>query len=248
VRARLTWTMVLSAVVAVLVASTSAVASPVDLLPPTVETTLSGGPSPATLPTRERVPVSLRLAETVRTPDGSHPPALQDLRMDLDRHLGLSVKGVPRCPRYPGGRQSREKPYERCEDAKVGSGTVELEVAFPEQMPVEISGELSVYNGGFREGRTMFWLFVYLPAPVTGGILMPLEIRRGGHGPYGWVGELEIPKIGNGAGSITYLGARFSKGVFSANCAGGRLLTGARSRFADGSAVSSTLIRDCRPS
>jgi hypothetical protein len=246
VRARLTSTVVLGAVTAMLVASASAAASPVDLPPPTVETILGGGLTPTKLPVRERIPVSLRLAETVRTPDGSHPPALQGLRVDLDRQLGLSVKGLPSCPRYLGGRQSREKPFERCEDAKVGSGTVELEVAFPEQTPVDISGELSVYNGGFRDGRTMFWLFVYFPAPVTGGILMPLDIRRDGHGRYGWLGQLEIPKIANGAGSITYLGVRFRRRIFSASCAGGRLLTGARSRFADGSVVSSTLTRTCK--
>jgi hypothetical protein len=202
--------------------------------------------TPRRLPAHQLAPVSLHLAETIANADGSHPPPLQDLRLDLDRHLGLSVKGLPSCPRSSGGRQSRQNPFESCEEAKMGSGIVELEVAFPEQAPVRISGQLNLYNGGFREGRIVFWMFVYFPAPVTGGILMPLELRQGDHGRYGWVGEIDIPKIANGAGSITYLGARFRKGIFGASCAGGQLQTGARNRFADGSVVSSTLIRTCR--
>lgn len=241
---KMTW---LGLAFAVGISTASATASGDISLPLPTEAVFRATFTPTRLPARETKPISLALAETIENQDGSHPPALQELQLDLDRHLGLSVKGLPTCPRVPGGRQSREKPYERCEDAKVGSGVVEVEIAFPEQTPVRIRGKLSVYNGGFSKGRTMFWLFVYLPAPVTGGILMPLEIRRGGHGRYGWTGKLEIPKIANGAGSITYLGARLRKGIFSASCPNGRLLARASNRFADGVVGGSTLIHACKP-
>lgn len=235
---------VLGAALIVLLASTAA-ASDSNLLPPPTEAVFRLGLTPGNLPARKAAPVSLVLAEKIANRDGSHPPALQELRVGLDRHLGLSVKGLPSCPQPLGGRQSRRNPFEECEEAKVGSGIVKLDVAFPEEAPMQVSGRLSVYNGGVREGRTMFWLFVYLPAPVTGGVLMPLEIRRGGHGRYGWIGELEIPKIANGAGSVTYLGARFRNGVFSARCPEGMLQTPVGNRFADGTLLQSTVGRAC---
>jgi hypothetical protein len=201
--------------------------------------------SPTRLPDNEARPVSLALVETIRDRDGSYPPALRELQLGLDRHLGLSVAGVPSCPRPLGGRQSRQNPFEKCEEAKVGSGVVELEVGFPEQIPMSMSGQLHIYNGGFREGRTMFWLFVYFPAPITGGILMPLEVRRADDGRYGWIGELEIPRIADGHASITHLGARFRKGIFSASCPRGSLQTRADARFAEGSRVQGASIHTC---
>lgn len=239
---RTTWLLglVLSLWISIVSGSASA-----DVYLPETEMVFHAAFTPTRLPADEAKPVSLALAETVRNRRGSHPPALRGLRVDLDRHLGLSADGVPSCPRPLGGRQSRQDPFENCEEAKVGSGIVEVEVALPEQTPVRVSGQLSVYNGGFREGRTMFWLFVYFPAPITGGILMPLEVRRGGHGRYGWSGELEIPKIANGAGSITHLGVRFRKGIFSASCPRGSLQTHATALFADGSRLQIASTHTC---
>ena len=170
----------------------------------------------------------------------------KSFKLDLDRHLSLSVEGLPRC-RGPLNESGPRTEYPAvCRDAKVGGGTLEVEVAFPEQQPVRISGRITVYNGGFRDGRIRFWLYAYLPAPVTGAILMPLEIRRGGHGIYGWTGELQVPKIANGAGSITSLNARFRKGIFAASCPTGTSQAGGLSHFADGMKVQGSTIQTCR--
>lgn len=243
-RAKLTSTAVLSAVLAALVASAIAVAATVDVMPPTVETILSGGTRPARLPARERAPVSLRLAETVRTPDGSRPPALRSLEVELDRHFALDVDGLPRC--HPGLQEQRMTVAERCKPAEVGAGTLAVEVAFPEQQPRQVEGALQVSNGGTVGGVTTFWLSAYLPAPVTGSIPMRLRLRRHPDGRYGLQGMLEGSRIANGAGSTTYLGARFRKGIFSASCPDGKLQEQTTSVFAAGAVQSSTLIRTCK--
>lgn len=231
---------------AVGISTTSATASGDIALPLPTEALLRTTFTPTRLPSLAAKPISLALAETIREQDGSHPPALQELDLDLDRHFGLSVKGLPRCGPLLQESPTRQDPFSRCEDAKVGTGTIEVEVAFPEEQPVQVSGRVSVYNRGVRNGHTGFLLYVYLPAPVAGGIVATLEVGRREQGRFGWRGRLTIPKIANGAGSITYLGARFRKGIFSASCPDGQLQAHASSRFTDGTEVTATLIHTCK--
>lgn len=220
-------------------------ARPVSVPLPTVRAMFSGRLTPDKLPARGQAPVSLNLAETIETLDGSHPPALQELGIELDRHLGLSVNDVPVCTPH-SSRQQREEVISQCEDAKVGSGTLSVEVAFPEQVPVAISGRISVYNFGVHDGQTIFLLYTYLPAPVTGVISTQLKIHRRVDGIYGWKGTLSMPKIANGAASVTHLSLNFHKGIFSARCPTGKWQVGASARFVDDSVASGALVRPCR--
>lgn len=223
-------------------------AGPISLLPPPVETVFRAKLSPRKLPAHDRAPVSLDLLEGVTVQGGSHPPALQELGIELDRHLSLSVKGLPRCGPPLQELDPRSGTLERCEDALVGGGVVEVDVAFPEQQPVKTSGRIYVYNGGVANGRTRFWLYTFISAPVTGAIFMPLDISRRSDGIYGWKGRLKVPKIANGAGSITYLRIHFSKGIFSATCPTGRWQGRAPARFADGTVASGAFVQHCRTS
>jgi hypothetical protein len=215
-------------------------------LPEPTEVPFDTSFTPSRLPAGKAAPVSLAFRQTIRRPDGSHPPALQELQLDLDRHFGLSVKGVPRCGPPIQESPVREGVLSRCEDAKVGSGTIEVEVAFPEQQPVRISGRVSIYNMGRWDGSTRFLLYALIPAPVTGAITPELGVHRESRGTYGWKGVLTVPKIADGAGSVTYLGVRFRKGIFSASCPEGQLLAHASSRFVDGDVASGTLIHTCK--
>lgn len=190
------------AIVTLAAGGTSAAAPVSTLMPPTT-VVFRSIITPRKLPTRRAAPVSLALSERIGNRDGSHPPALQELKLDLDRHLGLSVKGLPTCPGPLNESGPRTRSPAICADSKIGSGTMEVEVAFPELQPVRIKGLVTVYNGGFNEGRTKFWVYTYLPAPVTGAILVPFEVRRDLQGIYGWEGLVRVPKIANGAGSIT---------------------------------------------
>jgi len=239
--------VLLLVVLAGLAASASAAAT-ISLLPPSVETVFRGTVTPSKLPARGRAPVSLRLAEAIGKQDGSHPPALQELDVELDRHLGLSVEGLPRCGAPLQEHGPRTGTVVKCEDAKVGAGTIEVEVAVSEQQPVRTSGQVYVYNGGVSKGRTRFWLYTFISAPVAGSILMPLDVRRDNNGVYGWKGVLTVPKIANGSGSVTSLSLNFSKGIFSAGCPTGKLQQRADSKFVDGTEAAVAAIQHCRAS
>jgi len=221
-------------------------AGPVSVPLPSVQTVFSARLTPDQLPARGRASVSLELTEAIGTPDGSHPPALHELGLELDRHWGLSVKGVPVCPGPLNESGPRTGISAICEDSKIGSGSIEAEVAFPEQQPVRTGGQVVVYNGGVRGDRTKIWVYAYFSAPATGAILMPLQVRRDSNGIYGWTGTLSVPKIANGGGSITDLSLKFGKGIFSATCPTGKWQGRASAHFVDGSVGGGAFVQRCR--
>ncbi|HEU4599626.1 MAG TPA: hypothetical protein VFS26_07760, partial [Solirubrobacterales bacterium] len=84
------------------------------------------------------MPVSPVFSEQIERSDGMHVSPLQQLTIDLDRHLAIDVRGLPRCGAWPIDNP-REREEDPCAPAKVGSGQIEVEVAFPEQAPIRLS-------------------------------------------------------------------------------------------------------------
>ncbi|HEU5105507.1 MAG TPA: hypothetical protein VFU11_06670 [Solirubrobacterales bacterium] len=201
------------------------------------------GISPSALPKRKPRSVRLALSARVRTDDGSHVPALTEMELKLDRHFFFDLHGVPVC--RGGGRDVRSEVLEGCEDAIVGRGTVEVEVAFPEEPLMAVSGSLRIYNRGHKPGGANLAARAYFPAPVTGAVLVPVEVRKMPGGRYGWRARLAIPKIAGGYGSITAFSARIDKRIVSATCGDGKLQIGSVSTFADGMQHFMTAIHLC---
>jgi hypothetical protein len=211
-----------------------------DPLLPAVRTTLIATPSPIPAPSEERIPVSLRLADSISTEDGSHPPAATEVRFDLDRQLRLDLSGVPRCPWAP----TQSYPafdWNRCDPATIGKGQIKWEVAFPEQEAFRTGAEATVYRGN----RNKLLIRTHVPAPIEGQVVIPVALSPQSEGIYGLRATATIPKIAGGSGSLTYLGLRFRKGLFSAACPKRHLQFGVTDDFADGTRAGSGVIVTC---
>ena len=198
---------------------------------------------PRRLPRSKPQPVRVSVANKYETLDGSHVLALEELELELDRHLVLDVTGVPVC--RAGILNEQRWVPEDCGDAVVGKGTIEAEVAHPESPMFTVSGDLTIYNRGRKPGGADLVAYAYFPAPIAGAIFIPIKVRKNRGGRYGWKARAEIPKLDGGSGSITSYSMRFGKRIFSATCADGKLLAHAVSTFADGSSRSETAIRTC---
>jgi hypothetical protein len=199
---------------------------------------------PKKLSRSKRTPVRISIAGRNWTDDGSHVPAAREIELALDRHFALDVEGVPVCK--GGSRQVRGATLEGCEDALVGRGTIEAEVAYPEEPMTTVTGSLRIYNRGRKPGGADLAGRAYFTAPITGVLLIPIEVRRSADGGrYGWRAHLEIPKMAGGYGSIVGYSARIYKRIFSATCGDGSLQVRAGSTFVDGEFLASTERRPC---
>jgi len=228
--------------VAVVVASAAAPApgAPLDDLLPHVQSIPSVAPAPIPAPSEGRIPVSLRLADTISTDDGSHPPAATEVRFDLDRQLRLDMSGVPRCPWVPIQSYPRFD-WGSCKPAIVAGGRIKWEIALPEQEAFRTGAKAIAYRGN----RNKLLIRTYVPAPINGEVIIPMALSPVSEGSYGLGATATIPTIAGGSGSLTYLGLRFRKGLFSAACPKRRFQFSVTDTFADGTEAGGGLVTTC---
>ncbi|MGN6558275.1 MAG: hypothetical protein ACTHLH_09730, partial [Solirubrobacterales bacterium] len=152
---------------------------------------------------------------------------------------------VPICP--PGNVESPPI-QQRCKDAAIGGGRMILNIHLPEQPPVEARSELTAFNDGLRDGVQTISIVGDLNVPIRAEIIITVSVRRSTASAYKLKLVGSVPKIAGGSGSITYLGLRFRKGVFSARCVKRHLAIGFGAELADGSLVRGGTLRSCTPS
>jgi hypothetical protein len=215
-----------------------------------------GGISPTKLPRHGAAPVTARLIAGVESRDGTHPPALQSVRIDVDKTLAVDAVGLPTCRRSQLEATSSTGARRTCGKAIVGSGEAEVEVAFPEQAPFRSAGPLLLFNGGVSGGTTTVLLHAYVDVPAPTAIVVKATISRIHEGPYGMRIQARVPKIAGGAGSVTHfmlkVGRRYTykgrkKSFLSAGCPTGSWRVKGHAEFSDGTALGLTHLFSCTP-
>ena len=219
-----------------------------------LEFTFNGGFSPSALPKKTLAPIALTAEGKVKTVDGTHPPALKEVLIETDKNGAVSVKGFPTCT--SGKLQSQDTKHAEaiCKSAIVGSGTTNVEIAFPESKPIPVSSKLIVFNGGEKGGVVTLYIHAYITVPTPAAIVTTVKIKKIHHGRYGLESVATIPKIAGGSGSVTSFSLKIDKkytykgkkvSVLSAKCPDGKLQAHATAKFADGTSASAEILRTC---
>ena len=210
--------------------------------------------SPKKLSKSKQTPIGLTIEGKIHTTDGSHPPALREAVVETDKNGAVDVKGYPTCT--SGKLQSRDtKAAEAaCKPAIIGTGTTTAEVKFEEQNPVLVHSKLLVINGGFKGGTTTLYIHAYFSNPIPGAIVTTVKITKIHNGRYGLKSVATIPKIANGAGSVTQFSLKIDKkfthkgrkvSVLTARCPDGRLQAHAVGKFEGGASLATEFVRPC---
>lgn len=240
-------TTALAALIAVSVAGiASAGNKPVTVEAGNLVFTFNGGFSPSKLPKKKLAPIMLQASGKIATKDGSHPPALKEVLLESDKNGTIDTKGVPACK--AGQLTSRDtKAAEKvCGPAIIGTGTTNVEIAFPEQKPIPVSSKLLVFNGGTAGGKTTLFIHAYITVPTPAAIVTTVKIKKIHKGRYGLLSVASIPKIAGGSGSVTSFSLTVGKQkTLFAKCPDGKLQAHATSVFADGTKASATITRTC---
>lgn len=215
---------------------------------------IEGGVSPQALPKDRLAPVTVHGSGSLRTVDGSHPPALREAIIDADKDLVVDVKGLPTCRLGQLQAVTTKRAEAVCGDAIVGRGSATVEVAFPEQSPIHSTGPLVIFNGGERDGAITFIGHAYVSVPAPTAVVGTAKVTRIRKGAFGLHVMVDVPTIAGGAGSVvaasiklgrtyTYKGERRS--VFSGRCSNGRIEGRGTFKYADGSSLSGGFPETC---
>jgi hypothetical protein len=219
-----------------------------------------GGFAPRSLPRDRLAPVTVTLEGRISTTDGSHPPALQTLEVEVNRHGKLFTRGLPACTGPELQTTGSAAALRRCGPSLVGKGTFTA-VLDSTEGPIPADGKLLAFNGS-AHGREALLLHFHTDRPVQATLVLPFTISRRAKGRFGTVLTTAVPNLAGGLGSITSidleLGREFSYrgrrvGFVSASCAAiagfpGATFTFARGsfHFADGRVINASLSRSCR--
>jgi hypothetical protein len=215
-----------------------------------------GGITPSKLPRHGSAPISARLEAEIGTTDGSHPPALDHIDLDIDRTIAIDADGLPTCKRGQIEATSDSAAKRACPDAVIGSGSATVEVAFPEQEPFSSTGPVLLFNGGVRGKTTLVLLHAYVDVPAPTAIVVPARVVRIDKGRFGLEIVATIPRIAGGAGSVTgfrlTVGRRFTvagkrRSLLTAGCPSGSYRTDGEAEFADGTVLSVDHVFPCTP-
>lgn len=216
----------------------------------------NGGISPTRLPKHGSAPVTARIEGEISTRDGSHPPALQDLEADIDRTIAVDAVGLPTCKASELRATSSAAARKACGDAIVGSGTAEVEVAFPEQKPFRSAGPLLLFNAGVHGRTTSVLLHAYVDVPAPTAVIVRSKVTRIHKGRFGLRLQAHIPPIAGGAGSATAfdlrIGRRYAykgrrKSFLTASCPTGSWATKGSLELSDHTRLGFTHVFACTP-
>jgi hypothetical protein len=250
--------LVTLALLLVAVGAFAAVAGAENIQSGDVRVNFKAGFTPTALPRERPAPISVDFEGRISTTDGSHPPALRRMRVELNNAGEIDSRGLPQCRTAALQSTSSDLALARCRPALVGEGT------FVAQLPVErellVGGRALVFNGVIG-GRPGMLIHIYVSDPVRLTLVIPIRISHE-EGRFGTVLTTTVPKLAGGSASIVQLklkiGRRFTAGgerrsYLSAACTAPPGWSGASFPFArgsfsfsDGRAMHTVLSRSCR--
>jgi hypothetical protein len=203
----------------------------------------NGGIAPYKLPAHGGAPATARLEAEVATLDGTQPPALKTIDLEVSKTIAVDAVGLPVCKLSQVLATSSSAAKRACGDALIGTGSGEVEVTFPEQAPFSATGPLLLFNAGVHGKTTKVLLHAYVDIPAPTAIVVPAALTQIRNGPYGLEITAQIPKIAGGAGSVTKfelnVGRDFTyrgqaRSFLTATCPTGHWGTRGEAEFSDG--------------
>ncbi len=155
------------------------------------------------------MPVTANVFGKIATTDGTHPSALREAVVDVDKDIRVNVKGLPVCHR--GSRDIRvgSSGLERlCRSSIIGRGEARFEIAFPEQEPIKIKSPLFILNGGKENGEVTLAIVTTVTVPAPTETVITVTITRKGSGIHAIA---NVPVIAGGSGSLLGFDFRLGK-------------------------------------
>jgi hypothetical protein len=241
--------VIVGTLMAVVLSGSAGAQGPTILPAPNVEFAFDAGFSPITLSKTVPTPIALELSGQIKTGDGTHPPALREFILDADKNSAINVRGIPVC------RPTIEIPLmEHCPSAIVGRGTMDVEIAFPEQPPLPTKSALTVFNRGVKQGVTTLLMYAFLKNPVSAAVVTTVKIRKVHKGRFGTEAVFSLPVIAGGNGSVTAFDAKLYKrfsykgkraSLLTLKCPDGKIRARAEAIFSDGAQADAEVLRPC---
>jgi hypothetical protein len=226
----------------------------------TLHLKVTGKLSPRKLPREGLAPVAVSVGWKIATTDGSTPPQLKTLRIEINRNGILNATGLPTCPYGKIQPASTSRALKNCRASLVGKGSFSALVGLEGQESYVAKGQMLLFNS-LKGKEPVLYGQIYSPYPFANSFVIPFKISKQRKGAYGTALTATLPANLRDWGNLTEVSMRLSRrfayegerrSFLSAGCptpkgVGQALFRLARTSFAflGGAEVSSTLTGTC---
>lgn len=174
--------------------------------------------------------MGLMVGARIATTGDSHPSALREAVVDVDKDVEMDVRGLPVCGYRTIAARDVAAARQGCRRAIVGSGEAEASLLLPGAERMSTRSRLTVFNGGRRGRTTMLFVHGYAQLPRPQALVARIEVEKIAGGLHS---VIDVPAIAGGYGSLTeislklrrsfsYRGER--KSFLSARCPDGKFI------------------------
>jgi hypothetical protein len=170
--------------------------------------------APRKLPRSGTAPVRFRLAAKIASTDGSIPPQLRRITIEVNRHGHLDPSGLPACSVEEIQPSTTTGALEACRRSLVGEGRFSAKVLVPQQTPFPSVGKIVAFNGRWH-GRAAILAHVYGADPVPTSYTLPFVIAAAGRGAYGTTLSASLPRFTSKWGYVTGISLSLGRGFSS---------------------------------
>jgi hypothetical protein len=168
-----------------------------------VRVIFKGKLTPHTLPRTGLAPVRVAVGATIVPAEGTTPPSLRKIQIEINRHGHFDLQGLPICRYDEIQPSSTANAMSSCKSSLVGKGHFSSTVLQPEASPFPSEGALYAFNGTYK-GRPAILAHVYGTEPIPTSYTIPFTISSA-KGDYGTALTAPMPNVGNEWGFITGL-------------------------------------------
>lgn len=226
-----------------------------------LQVTVNGKLAPSSLPRKGAAPIAVSVGSRISTTDGSQPPKLRRLRIEINRHGRLSTAGLPTCRYRQIQTATSAQALRACRSSLVGQGTLDANVVLATQDPYPAKSRLLLFNGRSK-GRPALLGQVFSARPFANSFVIVFELARKRRGAFGTVLNAALPRALSSWGVVTgiklSLSRRYRVGgrrrsFLASGCPAPKGFPGAvfplartTFRFTGGPRIVQTLTRNCR--
>lgn len=222
---------------------------------------VDAGVAPRRLPREGAAPVRFKLAARIASADGSVPPQLRRISVEINRNGHLDPAGLPVCDLGAIQPATNAGALAACRRSLVGEGSFAAKVLITSQAPFPSRGKVLAFNGRWH-GRPAILAHIYGTAPVPTSYTLPFVIGSIGRGTYGTRLSASLPDFTSKWGYVTAISLKLGRGFRSHGSAHSYLTAGCpappgfpgavfplsrvKLGFAGRGPISETLSEDCR--
>jgi hypothetical protein len=223
--------------------------------------TVSAKLAPKKLPREDRVPVAVTVGWKIGSSDGTEPPTLKKVKIEINSNGVLDPTGLPVCEYSKIQPASTDRALQNCRSSLVGTGTFSARVGLEGQESYLAKGRMVVFNS-VQGGKPVLYGQIYTGYPFAASFVIVFKVSKSNHGTFGTTLSATLPASLRDWGNLTEVTMRLSRNFgyrgkrhsfLSAACPtpkgfGAAIFRLARTSFgfSDGTKASSTLTETCK--